>query len=95
MSAVSKVRDFCNAAANTGCWSKKRLNSSDPCPSLGKYRSRVSTLSISYSTRNFPARCPISFQEMGRPARDLRSDLFDERPLVLCGIDLRPELDFV
>jgi hypothetical protein len=47
-------------AAVSGCCSRNRVNPSDCSPGPGKYRSRASRLSISWSTRYFPPRAPRS-----------------------------------
>jgi hypothetical protein len=91
MSAASKVVDFSQAAATSGCWSRKLVNSSEGCPSLGKYRSRASTLSISNSPRQFRLGSSGSSQRMcwhrraarlstqsGRPATSARVSVGDD-----------------
>jgi hypothetical protein len=69
-----------------------------PSPGLGKYRSRDSRLSISKSTRYFPARAPRSpFRRWVFPPREhgRRCDLFGEKPLILLGLHSWLQLDFV
>jgi hypothetical protein len=57
---VLYVSHSCIAPAASGCCSTNRVNSSDCSPGPGKYRSRASRLSISWSTRYFPPRAPRS-----------------------------------
>jgi hypothetical protein len=97
MSAASKVVDFSQAAATSGCWSRKLVNSSEGCL-IGKVPiAGLDALGLGQHEELPGARAPISSKELGRPAlkRGLHRGLFGEVPLVLCGIDVRPELDFM